>query len=190
MVGHHVTSDYVGNVTYFPLASLDNVGQPRPPLGHFYRPQRSCGQGNIFTPVCHSFCSQGGGGGVPQCMLGYHHPPDQAYHPPWTSHPPRPATPPPPQTRHPHPLDQPHHHHPPRTRHTLPQTRHPPRTSHPPREADSSIRSTSGRYASYWNAFLFFSFSCNLGENWPSNRFAPPSWIGIASLRNPGSATK
>ena len=24
----------------------------------------------------------------------------------------------------------------------------------PPREADSSIRSTSGRYASYWNAFL------------------------------------
>ena len=24
-----------------------------------------------------------------------------------------------------------------------------------PREADSSIRSTSGRYASYWNAFLF-----------------------------------
>ena len=28
----------------------------------YYRPQRSCGQGNIFTPVCHSFCSQGGGG--------------------------------------------------------------------------------------------------------------------------------
>ena len=27
---------------------------------NFYRPQRSCGQGNIFTPVCHSFCSQGG----------------------------------------------------------------------------------------------------------------------------------
>ena len=25
-----------------------------------YWPQRSCGQGNIFTPVCHSFCSQGG----------------------------------------------------------------------------------------------------------------------------------
>ena len=32
----------------------------------------------------------------------------------------------------------------------------PPRwRTHPPREADSSIRSTSGRYASYWNAFLF-----------------------------------
>ena len=30
-----------------------------------------------------------------------------------------------------------------------------PPGSRPPREADSSIRSTSGRYASYWNAFLF-----------------------------------
>ena len=29
----------------------------------------------------------------------------------------------------------------------------------PPQEADSSIRSTSSRYASYWNAFLFFN-SC------------------------------
>ena len=28
----------------------------------YYRPKRSFGQGNIFTPVCHSFCSQGGGG--------------------------------------------------------------------------------------------------------------------------------
>ena len=27
----------------------------------------------------------------------------------------------------------------------------------PPREADSSIQSTSGRYASYWNAFLFIN---------------------------------
>ena len=25
-----------------------------------YRPQQSCGQGNVFTGVCHSFCSQGG----------------------------------------------------------------------------------------------------------------------------------
>ena len=39
----------------------------------YYRPQPSCGQGNIFTPVCHSFCSQGEG--LPQCMLGYHPPP-------------------------------------------------------------------------------------------------------------------
>ena len=41
-------------------------------------------------------------------------------------------------------------------RHT-PWTRQtPPRPGrHPPREADASIRSMSGRYASYWNAFLF-----------------------------------
>ena len=52
---------------------------------YYHRPQRSCGQGNIFTPVCHSFCSRGvylvwsrgvylvwspGGGGV--CQV---HPP-------------------------------------------------------------------------------------------------------------------
>ena len=29
-----------------------------------------------------------------------------------------------------------------------------------PREADCSIRSTSGRYASYWNAFLFYCCLC------------------------------
>ena len=32
------------------------------PLYYYYQPQRSCGQGNIFTPVCHSV--HGGGGGV------------------------------------------------------------------------------------------------------------------------------
>ena len=26
---------------------------------HYYRPQRSCGQGNIFTPVCHSVHREG-----------------------------------------------------------------------------------------------------------------------------------
>ena len=31
----------------------------------------------------------------------------------------------------------------------------PPRRHPPPKEADSGIRSMSGRYASYWNAFLF-----------------------------------
>ena len=45
---------------------------------------------------------------------------------------------------------------PPLSRH--PQEKTPPRAdtplSRPPREADSCIRSTSGRYASYWNAFL------------------------------------
>ena len=35
---------------------------------------------------------------------------------------------------------------------------HPP-IHPPPREADSGIRSTSGRYASYWNAFLLVLFN-------------------------------
>ena len=132
------------------------------------------GQGNIFTSVCQEFCPQGGC--LPQCMLGYttppgpdpHPPPDQAHTPPGsTQHPPG--------SRHPpdqaHPLDQAHT---PQTRHTPlgadtppgadPQPpgpgTHPPRadpprsTDTPPWEADCSIRSTSGRYASYWNAFL------------------------------------
>ena len=44
------------------------------------------------------------------------------------------------------PLEQTHRHPPYQT---------PPREQTPPPEADSSIRSTSGRFASYWNAFLF-----------------------------------
>ena len=102
----------------------------------YYRPQRSCGQGNIFTPVCHSFCSRGGG--LPQCMLGYHHHPPPGSRPPPEQTPPKQTPPLGPDT--------------PRSRHTpLP----PPGADTPPREADSSIRSTSGRYASYWNAFLY-----------------------------------
>ena len=63
---------------------------------HIYRPQRSCGQGYVFTRVCDSVH---GGGGLPQCMLGYH----------------------------------------------------------PPGSRPPGIRSMSGRYASYWNAFLYTS---------------------------------
>ena len=37
---------------------------------------------------------------------------------------------------------------------TPPWDQTPPRADTPPPEADCSIRSTSGRYASYWNAFL------------------------------------
>ena len=59
--------------------------------------------------------------------------------------PPGPGRPPPPRPgRQPPRPDRPP---PPRTRQTPP----PPR----PREEDCSIRSMSGRYASYWNAFLF-----------------------------------
>ena len=106
---------------------------------YIYRPQRSCGQGNIFTPVCHSVHR----GGLPQCMLGYH--PPRTRPPPGTRQtPPRPGRPPcwdhadtPQWTRPAPPRDQP-----------------PP----PPPEADSSIRSTSGRYAFYWNAYLLVDY--------------------------------
>ena len=100
----------------------------------YYRPQRSCGQGNVFTSVCLST-----GGCLPQCMLGY--PPRPGRHPPWTRQTPRTrhTTTPPPSPGPGRPLPDP-----------LPGTGRPP-----PREADSSRRSMSGRYASYWNAFLF-----------------------------------
>ena len=95
----------------------------------FYRPQRSCGQGNIFTPVCHSV-HRGEGVCLSAC---------------WDT-PPGADTPPGTENRHPPGAD-------------TPQSRHTPRTKPPPREAESSIRSTSGRYASYWNAFLLFFIS-------------------------------
>ena len=117
---------------------------------HIYRPQRSCGQGNIFKPVCHSVHR----GGLPQCMLGYQHPPDQTHTPPNRQQTPQGSDNPPADT----PRDQT----PPPRADTLP----------PPKEADSTIRSTSGRYASYWNAFLFnfllnnrpdFTYPCSSG---------------------------
>ena len=81
-------------------------------------------------------------GGLPQCMLGYHPPP-------------RPGRPP--RTRQ-TPQDQGDT---PQTRQT-PQTREnppagrtpPPGPRRTPPEEDCSIWSMSGRYASYWNAFL------------------------------------
>ena len=92
---------------------------------YFYRPQRSCGQGNIFTPVCHSVH----GGCLPQCMLGYHTPRADtplSWHPPgadppgadtlWEQTPPRAETPPPradpPRSRHPPRADTPQSRHP------------------------------------------------------------------------------
>ena len=149
-------SYYTGNVT----TKTEVPNQPQTNLlqiGHqliFFRPQRSCGQGNIFTPVCHSV-HRGGSASVHAGMpTPRPDPPEQTHNTP--------------QTRH----------HPPGTRHHPPGTRHhPPRADPPPgadtpwgadtpqeqtppdqtpsQEADSSIRSTSGRYASYWNAFLF-----------------------------------
>ena len=46
--------------------------------------KRSLGQGNIFSSMCQEFCPRGGG--LLQCMLGYH-PPWQADTPPASRHP-------------------------------------------------------------------------------------------------------
>ena len=104
---------------------------------NIYRPQRSWAK--VMFLQASVILSTGEGEGVclsacwdarPPREAGIPHPPgadtplDQVHYPP------RPGTPPP------------------RTRHT------PPRPGTPPREADASIRSMSGRYASYWNAFL------------------------------------
>ena len=68
-------------------------------------------------------------------------PPDQGEPPRDRENPPGPRENPPDQGEPPDQADTP------QTRETPPPT--------PPREADSRILSTSGRYASYWNAFLF-----------------------------------
>ena len=122
---------------------------------NYYRPQRSCGQRNVFTGVC---LSTGGEGVCLSACWDTRPPQDQADTPPDQADPPGPGRPhwtrqtPPGPGR------------PPRTRQTpwdqadTPQTRQTPRDqADPPWEADCSIRSTSGRYASYWNAFLYYS---------------------------------
>ena len=67
---------------------------------------------------------------------------------------------------------------------------HPPRTRHtPPPEADSGIRSTSGRYASYWNAFLlqgkirkYLSYQCvHFKEIWRNQDWYDISWLWKAN---------
>ena len=80
----------------------------------FYRPQRSCGQGNIFTPVCHSVHR---GGGSASMHAGIPTPWDQtppspqsrcppSRHPPGADTPPGPDPPRPGTTWSRHPLDQ------------------------------------------------------------------------------------
>ena len=121
------------------------------------------GQGNIFTSVYLST----GGVWLSACWdthpLGGRHPPDQA--------PPGPGTPP--RTRHTHPQTRhttppggrpPRPGTPPRTKHTPPWTRHTATTT--PREADCSIRLTSGRYASYWNAFFVLNIISHASEDY------------------------
>ena len=112
-----------------------------------YRPQQSCGQGYVFTRVCDSVHRGVSGQPPPRTWQG--DPPDQADTPP-----PGPGKEPPPWSRQTPP--EPGRENPPAD-----QADTPPRPG-PPREEDFSIRSMSGRYASYWNAFLFYLCSLPL----------------------------
>ena len=109
-----------------------------PPLKYFFTARkRSLGQGNIFAPVCHSV--QGGStwAGTPPPPGMYPLPragtPPLGMCTPWQLHPAWAGTP------------------------RL--GRYTPGQVHPPTHLQSSacweIRATSGRYAAYWNAFLF-----------------------------------
>ena len=145
-----------------------------------YRPQRSCGQGYVFTRVCDSV-HRGGDSAEPP---GRETPRDQADTPPRTwQTPPGRENPPSRETP-----SGPGRHTPPQDQADPPAGRAPwenppgretpqdqadtprdqtPLAGRPPREEDCSIRSMSGRYASYWNAFLlcfFFNLS-NLAPN-------------------------
>ena len=127
--------------------------------------KRSLGQGNIFTPVCHSVYRGDYLGRYPRPPGRYTHlgpgtptgtryTPDQVHPLPQagTPLPPIPGTPPTPRTRY-TPRDQVH----PPGPGTPPRQVHPPDQVHLPPGSSAcwEIRATSGRYASYWNAFLF-----------------------------------
>ena len=87
-------------------------------------------EGYVFTRACQSFCSQGGGG-VDVQVIGT--PPHTHKNIP-SSHPPGRYTP---------------------LAGTFPRQVHPPGRYTLPATVHAGIRSTSGRYASHWNAFLF-----------------------------------
>ena len=99
------------------------------PNNHLLPAATKLGKGK-FSQACVKNSVHRGGECLPQCMLGYT--PPQA---PQDQALPHEQTPPGADTP---PADTPR--------------------DQPPWEADCSIRSTSGRYASYWNAFLFYSY--------------------------------
>ena len=102
-------------------------------LKHIYCPKTKLREGNVFTPVCQSFCLGGAGAchDVTVTCYGQHHPTEQT---------------PPPTMMAPHPrMDTPS---------MAPISGRHPSGRTPP-------WSTSGRYPSYWNAFLFKSELCS-----------------------------
>ena len=107
-----------------------------PLLVHFSSlpPTAKLGQGNIFRSVCQEFCSQGGSAPLHAGI-------------------------------HPSPQEQTRQEQTPPAGADTPQEQTPPSRSRPPPPRHSTcweIRTTSGRYKSYWNAILF---SCSLQEN-------------------------
>ena len=132
----------------------------------YYRPQRSCGQGNVFIRVCDSVHR-----GV--CLSACWETPQKGDppegDPPGRRHPPEGGTPgketPWKKTPLPQEGDFPEGGTPlegdPTGKETAPRRRHPPERRPPRRRTPPEggtppgIRSMSGRYASYWNALLF-----------------------------------
>ena len=133
---------------------------------HFAARKRSLGQGNMFTGVCLST-----GGYLTRCPARPGTPPGADTNPQEQTPPHPPGADTTPQTRYTprcrHPpgadtpredppgVDTPLEQTPPRSRHTL-QSRHPPGADPPLRRACWEIWWMRGRYASYWNAILFF----------------------------------
>ena len=101
-----INADFCIKHSHIKLHPQHNISHRSPNMSvNFYRPKRSFGQGNIFTPVCHSV-HRGG------YLTRYtprdqvhpprtRYPPDQVHpprpgtHPPGPGRPPRPGTPPP-----------------------------------------------------------------------------------------------
>ena len=113
-------------------------------VSNYYRPQRSCGQGYVFTCVCHSVNT--GGVCLSACWYTTSPPQEQtppgSRHSPWSRHPPE-------QT--------------PRSKQPPPGSRHPPGKQTPIREQTPppfpEADSMSGRYASYC-----CRYSCSLAH--------------------------
>ena len=123
-----------------------------------YQLQQSCGQGNVFTAVCDSV-HRG------RCLP--RRPPQEGGTPLTRRHPPRRR---PPCQGDP-PKEAPQRRRLPQEGGPLPQEGGTPQEGDPPQEADSGIRSMSGRYASYWNAFLFehdFPHATNITKSQPA----------------------
>ena len=136
-----------------------------------YRPQRSCGQGYVFTRVCDSVNR----GGSP----GRENPPGQVDPPGTRQTPPDQGEPPPGPGRTP------------RTRQTPPGPGRtppgadttPPGSRHPPTQCmlgDTVNKSTSGQYASYWNSILLHLSVSSGGMGFcPSMHHRSHDWGGV-----------